>query len=105
MLKGISFQVLRAEYENPFFSYSRLYLGIWIFLQNRVHGAFFTFHKGASAKHMDARMFATFLCLIVGGGYLAKCGCHYYQQNFHSHFCPIRVMSQLFIKHFTTLVR
>ena len=36
MLKGISFQVLRAEYENPFFAYSRLYLGIWIFLQNRV---------------------------------------------------------------------
>ena len=26
---------LRAEYENPFFAYSRLYLGIWIFLQNR----------------------------------------------------------------------
>ena len=36
MVKGISFQVLRAEYENPFFAYSRLYLGIWIFLQNRV---------------------------------------------------------------------
>ena len=36
MLKGISFQVLRAEYENPFFAYYRLYLGIWIFLQNRV---------------------------------------------------------------------
>ena len=36
MLKGISFQLLRAEYENPFFAYSRLYLGIWIFLQNRV---------------------------------------------------------------------
>ena len=36
MLKGISFQVLRAEYENPFFAYSRLYLGIWIFLQKRV---------------------------------------------------------------------
>ena len=36
MLKGGSFQVLRAEYENPFFVYSRLYLGIWIFLQNRV---------------------------------------------------------------------
>ena len=28
MLKGISFQVLRAEYENPFFAYPRLYLGI-----------------------------------------------------------------------------
>ena len=36
MLKGISFQVLRAEYENPFFAYSRLYLRIYIFLQNRV---------------------------------------------------------------------
>ena len=36
MLKEISFQVLRAEYESPFFAYSRLYLGIWIFLQNRV---------------------------------------------------------------------
>ena len=36
MLKGISFQVLRAECENPFFAYSRLYLGIWIFLQNRI---------------------------------------------------------------------
>ena len=28
MLKGISFQVLRAEYENPFFAYSRLYFGL-----------------------------------------------------------------------------
>ena len=36
MLKGISFQVLRAAYENPFFTSSRLCLGIWIFLQNRV---------------------------------------------------------------------
>jgi len=36
VLKGISFKVLRAEYENPFFAYSRLYLGIWIFLQNCV---------------------------------------------------------------------
>ena len=36
MLKGISFQVLRPEYENPFFVYSRLYLGTWIFLQSRV---------------------------------------------------------------------
>jgi len=36
MLKGISFQVLRAEYEDLFFAYSRLYLGIWLFLQNRV---------------------------------------------------------------------
>ena len=35
MLKGISFPVLKAEYENPFYAYSRLYLGIWIFLQNR----------------------------------------------------------------------
>ena len=34
MFKGISFQVFRAEYENPFLAYSRLYLGIWIFLQN-----------------------------------------------------------------------
>ena len=31
MLKGISFQVLRAEYENPFLAYTRLYLGMWIF--------------------------------------------------------------------------
>ena len=31
MLKGTSFLVLRAEYENPFLAYSRLYLGIWIF--------------------------------------------------------------------------
>ena len=36
MLKGISFQVLRAEYDYPFLEYSRLYLEIWIFLQNRV---------------------------------------------------------------------
>ena len=36
MLKGISFQILRAGYENPFFAYSKLYLGIWRFLQNRV---------------------------------------------------------------------
>ena len=36
MLKGISFQVLRAENLNHFCAYSRLYLGIWIFLQNRV---------------------------------------------------------------------
>ena len=36
MLKGISFQVLRAEYENSFLAYSRLYLGIRIFSQNRV---------------------------------------------------------------------
>ena len=36
MFKGISFQVLKAEYENPFLVYSRLYLGIWIFLQNLV---------------------------------------------------------------------
>ena len=36
MLKGISFQVLRAECENLFFTYSRLYLEILIFLQNRV---------------------------------------------------------------------
>ena len=36
MLKGISFQALRAEYENPFSAYSRLYLGVWIFLQNLV---------------------------------------------------------------------
>ena len=36
MFKGISFQVFRAEYEDPFLAYSRLYLGIWIFLQNLV---------------------------------------------------------------------
>ena len=36
MLKGISFQALRAEYENLFLAYSRLYLGLWIFLQNLV---------------------------------------------------------------------
>ena len=36
MLKGTSFQILRAEYENPFLAYSKLYLGIWKFLQNRV---------------------------------------------------------------------
>ena len=36
MLKGISFQVLKAEHENPFFTHSRLYLGIWIFLQNQL---------------------------------------------------------------------
>ena len=36
MLKGISFQIFRAKYENPFLAYSRLYLGIWIFLQNLV---------------------------------------------------------------------
>ena len=34
MLKGISFRALTAEYENPFLAYSRLCLGIWIFLQN-----------------------------------------------------------------------
>ena len=36
MFKVNSFQVLRAIYENPFFAYSRLCLGIRIFLQNRV---------------------------------------------------------------------
>ena len=36
MLEGISFQVLRDKYGNPFLAYSRLYLGICIFLQNRV---------------------------------------------------------------------
>ena len=36
MLKGISFQVLRAKYGTPVLANSRLYLGLWIFLQNRV---------------------------------------------------------------------
>ena len=36
MLEGISFQALRAEHENPTLAYFRLYLGIWIFLQNLV---------------------------------------------------------------------
>ena len=36
MLKGISFQALIPEYEIPFVACFRLYLGIWIFLQNRV---------------------------------------------------------------------
>ena len=34
--KRTSFQALRVEYANPFLAYSRLYLGIWIFLQNHV---------------------------------------------------------------------
>ena len=36
MLKGISFQVFKAEYETPLLAYSRLHLGISIFLQNLV---------------------------------------------------------------------
>ena len=36
MCREISFQVLRAVYENPFLACPRLYLGILIFLQNRV---------------------------------------------------------------------
>ena len=31
MFEGISFQTFRADHENSFLAYSRLYLGIWIF--------------------------------------------------------------------------
>ena len=72
MLKGISFQVLRAEYENPFFSYSRLYLGIWIFLQNRVHGAFFHFPSRCKRKTYGRENVCYFFVLNCRGWNFSK---------------------------------